>query len=801
MASSPRLLSRFIRQHSTLKKIRNIGIIAHIDAGKTTTTERMLYYAGKTRRIGNVDHGDTITDFLPQERSRGITIQSAAISFNWRNNGNINLIDTPGHADFSFEVIRALKVLDGCVTIFDAVAGVEAQTEKVWKMSHGIPKICFINKMDREGAGFSRTVKEIILKLNTRVALVNIPYFATINNNDQKIFQGVIDVINKKLIRWDSEDPDKVIVTDIYPEKDTIIYDQLLKSRESLIETLSEYDEDLVEKFLEDANGNYLDVSSDTINCSLRKLSLKNIVIPVLCGASFKNIGVQPLLDAVVKYLPSPIETKFPDTNKSHFIMKYDNSKGLIIGNNNSLCVSLAFKVITDPIRGLMVFVRVYSGVLKNNYTVYNTTTKQFFKIGKLVKMNADVPEEIGMLNTGEIGVLTGSSIEGNVSTGDTIISHCIKKDGVKLLKKSDELTLKVNPIKVPEPVFTVTVEPKSLGNKNSMENALKRLVIEDPSLRISFDEETGQTLLSGMGELHLEIAGDKLVNTLGAEVELGKVTVSYKETINANTSVEKYSDDKGYNFSVCVEPLEESQEGISHSNSSKESWFPLGNDNNYLIIESNPKFNPEKEWHLQISYDSIVNALISSCIVALQKGGKISNFPLHSCKIRICNDWAIPIDTEKPGEILTIARNLILKILNSLKSSQYSVLQPIMGLDVVVTPSDMGVVLRDLTNDHDATILSIEDQDSIENTADNLIFNKIATEQYLPDDVTLNLTKTLSTNEGSKHIKAEVPLRKMIAYNKKLRSLTQGRGDFHMYFEKMERVTPDNLRGIIEEL
>lgn len=801
MTVSLRLLSRFIRQHSTLNKIRNIGIIAHIDAGKTTTTERMLYYAGKTRRIGNVDHGDTITDFLPQERSRGITIQSAAISFNWRNNGNINLIDTPGHADFSFEVIRALKVLDGCVTIFDAVAGVEAQTEKVWKMSHRIPKICFINKMDREGAGFSRTVKEIILKLNTRVALVNIPYFEANENSDQKIFQGVVDVINKKLIKWDPEDPNEVIVSEIDTEKEAVIYDQLLKSRESLIETLSEFDEDLVEKFLEDANGDYLEVSPDTINCSLRKLSLKNIVTPVLCGASFRNIGVQPLLDAVVEYLPSPVEIKFPDINKSNYIMKYDHSKGLIIGNNGSVCVSLAFKVITDPIRGLMVFVRVYSGILKNNYTVYNTTTKQFFRIGKLVRMNADVPEEINMLNTGEIGVLTGSSIEGNVSTGDTIISHCIKKDGVKSLKKTEELTLKVNPIRVPEPVFTVTVEPKSLGNKDSMEKALKRLVIEDPSLRISFDEETGQTLLSGMGELHLEIAGDKLINTLGAEVELGKVTVSYKETINSDTSIEKYSDEKGYNFSISVEPLEESRDEISQSDSLKESWFSLGNDNNYLIIENNPKFNPEKDWPLQISYDSIVNALISSCVVALQKGGKISNFPLHSCAIRIGNDWEIPIDIEKPGEILRIARNLILKILSGLKISQYSVLQPIMRLNVVVPPSDMGVVLRDLTNDHDATILSIEDQDSVDDTVDNLIFNKIATEQYLPDDVTLNLTKNLSTNESSKHIKAEVPLRKMIAYNKKLRSLTQGRGDFHMYFEKMERVTADHLNEIIEEL
>ncbi|SMN21714.1 similar to Saccharomyces cerevisiae YJL102W MEF2 Mitochondrial elongation factor involved in translational elongation [Maudiozyma saulgeensis] len=800
MGFAVKVLSQFVRRHSTLEKIRNIGIIAHIDAGKTTTTERMLYYAGKTDRIGNVDHGDTITDFLPQERSRGITIQSAAISFDWRNRGEINLIDTPGHADFSFEVIRALKVLDGCVTIFDAVAGVEAQTEKVWKMSKQIPKICFINKMDREGAGFSRTVKEIIMKLSTRIALVNIPYFSLNPQTREQKFEGVIDIINKKLIKWDINDPDSVNVVELDPIKDKYLFDQLSKARESLIETLSEFDDTLVETFLEEANGDYLKLSSSVINRTLRNLTLDNTITPILCGASFKNVGVQPLLDAVVDYLPSPIETKLPDINKKNFVMKFDHSKGLIINNNNSMCVALAFKVITDPIRGLMVFVRVYSGTLKNGFTVYNTTTKKPFKIGKLVRMNADVPEEINHLNTGEIGVLTGSSIDGNVSTGDTIISHSMKKDGLKSFKKNEELTLKINPISVPEPVFTVTVEPKSLGNKDSMEKSLKRLVIEDPSLRVTVDEETGQTLLSGMGELHLEIAGDKLVNTLGAKVELGKVTVSYKETINENTSVESYSDDKGYNFSISLEPLDGSVKDISKQ-SNKEMWYSLGSDNNYLIMEKNDKYDPENEWLLQLTYDSIVNSIVSSSIVAFQKGGKISNFPLHSCLVRVHSNWQVPIDVEKPSEILEITRNVIIKSLNKLVTNQYSVLQPIMSLNIDVDPNDMGVVIRDLTSDHDAIILSIDDRDSVEKAEDNLLFNKIAEMQYLPDDVTLNLMKTSTGNESSKHIKAEVPLRKMIAYNKKLRSLTQGRADFQMYFEKMERVTSDHLKEIIDDL
>ncbi|GMM58220.1 Mef2 protein [Maudiozyma humilis] len=789
---------QFVRRSSSLEKIRNIGIIAHIDAGKTTTTERMLYYSGKTSRIGNVDHGDTITDFLPQERSRGITIQSAAISFDWRKRGAINLIDTPGHADFSFEVIRALKVLDGCVTIFDAVAGVEAQTEKVWKMAGPIPKVCFVNKMDRMGAGFSRTVKEMMLKLNTRVALVNIPYFSVDETTREQQFRGVVDVLNQKLITWDPADPDKVDVGEINAAEQPEIHEQLVSARSSLIDTLGEFDETLVESFLEEADGDYLKLSPSIINKSLRQLTLNNIVAPVLCGASFKNIGVQPLLDAIVDYLPSPVEARLPEINKSNYVMKYDHSRGLVINNNNNLCVSLAFKVISDPIRGLMVFVRVYSGVLRNGHTVFNTTTKQPFKIGKLVRMNANVPEEISLLNAGEIGVLTGSSIEGNVSTGDTIISHSMKKDGLKSFKKNDELTLKINPIRIPEPVFTVTVEPNSLGNKEAMEKALTRLVIEDPSLHITKDEETGQTLLSGMGELHLEIAGDKLINTLNADVELGKLAVSYKETIDSETNVETYADDSGYRISVSIEPVAEDFDANVSSSKKGETVYSLGIDNNYLIVEQNPKMNPDKEWNYQMSYDSIINAMVSSSIAALQRGGKISHLPLHSCAIRIHNDWAVPMDVDKPHEVLTITRNVSLKILNQLPEASYSVLQPIMNLEVTVTPKDMGVVIRDLTADHDAVINSIDDSNTPEQSSDNILFSQIAADQYLPPDTTLKLLNSGDENEGIKSINAEAPLRKMIAYNKKLRSLTQGRGDFHMYFKKMERVAPDQLREIL---
>lgn len=791
---------RFVRGYGSLSRIRNIGIIAHVDAGKTTTTERMLYYSGKINRIGDVDHGDTMTDFLPQERSRGITIQSAAISLDW-GDGKINLIDTPGHADFSFEVTRSLKVLDGCVTILDAVAGVEAQTEKVWKMSRGIPKICFINKMDRIGAGFSRTVKEIIMKLNTRVALVNIPYFFVDELTREQKFQGVIDVINQKLLKWDPNDADKIDVTDIDPVKQRLLFQQLLKSRESLIETLSEFDETLVEKFLDQTNGDYLQLQPTIINKSLRENTLNGNVTPILCGASFKNIGVQPLLDSIVHFLPAPIETKLPYINKSNVVMKNDASKGLIINNNINLCVSLAFKVITDPIRGIMVFVRVYSGTLKNGHTVFNTTTNHQFKIGKLVRMNANIPEEIKLLNAGEIGVLTGSAIEGNVSTGDTIITHSMKKNDLRSFKTNDELTIKINPIRTPEPVFTVSVEPKSLGNKDSMEKALKRLVIEDPSLRVTKDEETGQTLLSGMGELHLEIAGDKLINDLNAQVELGAVTVSYKETINTATEIESYSDDQGYSFSISVEPLETSFDETNLQKSKNETWHSLGNDNNYLVMEKHEKYEPEHDWAFPLPYQSVVNALMSSSIVAFQRGGKISNFPLHSCAVRIHNNWTIPMDIEKPNVILSITRNMILKALGKLTENQYSVLQPLMNLEVDVSPRDMGVVVQDLTGVRDASINSIDDQHEMTSSDDNLSFTEIANNQYLPEDQTIDLIQTNDQSNSLKHIKARAPLRNMIAYNKKIRSLTQGRGYFHMYYDRMEKVTPDNLKIIIDSL
>lgn len=421
---------------SPLSKVRNIGIIAHIDAGKTTTTERMLYYAGISKHIGDVDTGDTITDFLEQERSRGITIQSAAISFPWRNTFAINLIDTPGHIDFTFEVIRALKVIDSCVVILDAVAGVEAQTEKVWKQSKSKPKICFINKMDRMGASFNHTVNDLINKFmrgtTTKPVLVNIPYYRKQPTSNDYVFQGVIDVVNGKRLTWNPENPDEIIVDEL----DGTSLEQCNRCRESMIETLTEYDEDLVQHFLEEAEGDYSKVSAQFLNASIRKLTMKNMIVPVLCGASFKNIGVQPLLDAIVNYLPSPIEAELPELNDKTVPMKYDPKVGCLVNNNKNLCIALAFKVITDPIRGKQIFIRIYSGTLNSGNTVYNSTTGEKFKLGKLLIPHAGTSQPVNILTAGQIGLLTGSTVENNISTGDTLITHSSKKDGLKSLDK-----------------------------------------------------------------------------------------------------------------------------------------------------------------------------------------------------------------------------------------------------------------------------------------------------------------------------------------------------------------------------
>jgi elongation factor G len=740
---------------SPISKTRNIGIIAHIDAGKTTTTERMLFYSGVTSRIGNVDQGDTVTDYLPAERERGITIQSAAITVPW-NKHKINLIDTPGHADFSFEVIRSLKVLDGAVTILDAVAGVEAQTEKVWKQSKRIPKVLFVNKMDREGAGFSRTVKEIISKLGTRVLLINIPYFVEQSNRERK-FVGVLDIVDKKLLQWGESDT--ITVSELEGEA----LKEVAKCRESLIETLGEIDESVVDSFLETED--YMEVPSDIIRKAVRKSTLQNYALPVLCGASFRNIGVQPLLDAVTYYLPSPLESE-PELNVPVTLGK----DGYLITGREKLAVAMAFKVVTDPIRGVMVFVRVYTGKLQSNTTIY--VNGEPLKIGKLLVMHANVPEEVSEITAGNIGVI----VSDKVKTGDTILYNIQKK---KISSKDTGII--VNPIVVPPPVFSISLEPRTSGDKRSMDDALEILLREDPSLKVTIDEESGQTLLSGMGELHLEIAKDRLTD-LKAKVELGKIMVSYKETIlNKKTCTKESSE--SVKLTVSIQPNPSDPKLLPRN----KSYVDLS-DNNFFCMAYEPE-----TWEKVLPYQQLMNALISGTISSIQRG-PIMKLPLNSTLINV-ESIEFPDDFNNTTTLINLTRQVFVELLQD--ESRFNVMEPVMQVSVDVSPEDIGSVIQDLTSARKGVINSIDEDVEGESLIE---YRDLSESQYLPYDPTLEFLKLRDNFTGNQTINAIVPLKEMIGYLPKLRSLTQGRATYHMEFKGMEQVSSDRLHEIMNE-
>lgn len=900
-----------------LHKIRNVGIIAHIDAGKTTTTERMLYYSGSIKQIGDVDQGDTITDYLPAERDRGITIQSAAVTMPW-NQSKINVIDTPGHVDFTFEVIRSLRVLDGAVTILDAVAGVEAQTEKVWKQAKSLrlPSVVYINKMDRMGSGFSRTCRDIITKLRTKIVLVNIPYFVENKETRELIFSGVVDVLNKKLLKWDlnaeGEDGSKITVVDLEQHKDTYpqSYQELCKARESAIETLCEFDDNLVDAFLE-SEEDYMKVSAKDINTALRQATISDQVAPVLCGASFKNIGVQPLLDAVIDYLPNPNETRIPEitskfsntSNKKKRSVrndkqqqqnsdskqqqgaqyavpaKTDPASGLLVNNNNHLSLGLAFKVITDYRKAPMIFVRVYSGRIQNGGTVLNTRTGKKFRITNLFLINGNTTQHIDKLTCGNIGVITASlvssaddssgangssngseSMDANahlgsgansvhlsdineIKTGDTLLTHFTKKDGLKSFKGL-ETGIALNPIAVPPSIFITSLEPRTLNDKRILDENLKILLREDPSLRV-FENEEGQTLISGMGELHLEIVKDRLINDMKTNCEISKVMVTYKETLLNLTPIinrvieggKEEGDDFVIEFEIVpfdgpVEehPLYEDDACIALPNNDNLVHIPLSaapeSVQQFINNESNENNNNSNTfWPLQVKYEQVINAIVSSCISTLQNGGAIANLPLNSVMISV-RKWNVPKNAIEVKTLLTLTRDAVLESLRQLNpENDFTILEPIMNIQVFASNEDLGKVSHDLTSSRKAEIMAIEDEaevsfstssaEAVEGEEEDAVdYIKEAEKQYLPYDPTLPINGSVggsstgaSGNErlqkevGAKVIYAYAPLREMIGYLSKLRSLTKGRSTFLMEYQGLRKVTKDRLDKIREDI
>lgn len=486
-----------------LEKVRNIGIIAHIDAGKTTVTERILYYAGRTYKIGEVDEGTAVMDWMQQERERGITITAAATLCYWQGH-RINIIDTPGHVDFTAEVERSLRVLDGGVVILDAVSGVEAQSETVWRQAdrYNIPRICFVNKMDRIGADFEHAVIMIEERLHARALPIQLPLGV------ENQFYGVVDLVNRKAWSF-TDDPDEPPKEIAIPESEKA---KVKEYRQTLIERVAEVDDQFMLVYLEGG-----EIIPDQLKAALRRLTLANRAVPVLCGSALRNKGIQLLLDAIGDYLPSPLD--MPP------VQAVDSETGEVVylqASDNAPFSALAFKVVSDPFMGRLVYFRVYSGKVRVGAQVFNSTKKEKERLGRLFLMHANHREEIGEADAGSIAATIGLK---RTFTGDTLCDFA-----KPVLLES---------IRFPEPVLSVAIEPKSKADQDKLSNTLVKLSEEDPTFKIYYERETGQTLISGMGELHIEVLVDRMLREFGVGVKLGKPQVAYKETITQSVEVE----------------------------------------------------------------------------------------------------------------------------------------------------------------------------------------------------------------------------------------------------------------------
>lgn len=864
------LLSKILTER---ERTRNIGIIAHIDAGKTTTTERMLYYSGFTRSIGDVDDGSTVTDFLPAERARGITIQSAAITFNWpptqllpgddevqdpstlptveklKKEGLprssvphvINLIDTPGHADFTFEVLRSLRILDGAVCILDGVAGVEAQTEKVWHQAsrYQIPRIVFVNKLDREGAAFGRTVKEIATKLAGWPVVCQIPWF----EKGEGRFKGVGDAIHLRALSYpeggDGKKPHMYSLEQL-KKKDRDLAEEIKKARVALIELLSEQDDRLVECFLEN-DGDHMAVTPLDILDSLRRCLQKPAtrIIPVFAGASFKNIGVQPLLDAVINLLPSPTERPDPEVTIGHTKggleallsgkLKLDDpsstkpskKKGKSQSPSpatirNSLAkleaCALAFKVVNDAKRGVLVYVRVYSGELTRNSALFNTSLQLSERGPRLLKMYANDAVEVASVKAGNIAVITGLKF---ARTGDTLLQF----PGNKPTPPQPLNTLQLRPIDVPSAVFFASVEPHSLSEEKHLHEALALLLREDPSLHVTQDEESGQTLLSGMGELHLEIARDRLVKDMKAKASMGSISIGYRECISQpSTEITKIWDKdvagkKGKaGCTSQVEPLEyvdvDSIEGV---------WFSEVNDGNRVTVICpelaeeeellNNNRNTENVLPSHLNMAILKTALVNGGVAALSRGPNHA-YPMHDTHVRLTLNLAEHLfgnDSSLPA-ISAAARTATQAALREVAGSA-TLMEPVMNVTISVNEGSMGAVIHDISSARGGHVLSLDEGEEGEEGADEMagLPPIDVAKVYAPKDPSGAVSMSSSMADGMagsnvRQIKARVPLKEMVGYLKHLRSLTGGRGTFVMSVDRFEKMSVPRVKALLTE-
>jgi len=678
----------------TLDKYRNIGIMAHIDAGKTTTTERILYYTGKSHKIGEVHDGAATMDWMEQEQERGITITSAATTCYWRDH-KINIIDTPGHIDFTIEVERSLKVLDGAVAVFDGVAGVEPQSEQVWRQAdkYKVPRVCFVNKLDRTGADFFRCVEMIKDRLGSKPLVMQIPV------GIESSFKGVVDLVKMKAVLWKEE---KLGAEFEYAEIPNDLQEQAKKYRKELIETAVEQDEKLMDDYL---NGKEIS-ESDLISC-IRNGGLKFDFVPVFTGSAFKNKGVQPLLDAVVDFLPSPKDigsiSGTKPNSKDEIKRKFDDKESLS---------ALAFKVATDPFVGTLTFIRIYSGTLKTGTGIYNTTKDKVERVGRMLLMHANNREDVKEVNTGDIVALAGLKY---TMTGHTL--------------SDEENPIVLEPMEFPDPVLEIAVEPKTNADQEKMGEALGRLAREDPSFRVSSDEESGQTIIKGMGELHLDIIVDRMKREFKVEANIGAPQVAYRETILGNAEFDyihkKQSGGAGQfaRVKLAIEPLGTGK-GREIENKIKGGSIPK-------------EFIPGVEKGIESVSDS----------------GILAGFPIIDYKITIVDGLHHDVDSSVLA--FEIASRHCFKevcIRATLK-----LLEPIMRVEIVTPEDYMGDVIGDL-NSRRGHIGGTESRGNV----------------------------TVIT--------AMVPLANMFGYVNNLRSMSQGRAQYSMFFDHYEKV-PQNVQ------
>jgi len=682
----------------SLERIRNIGIIAHIDAGKTTTTERILFYTGRTHRLGNVDEGTTVTDWMIQERERGITITAAAVTCFWRDH-QINIVDTPGHIDFTAEVQRSLRVLDGGIVVFDGVAGVEPQSETVWRQAQGfgVPLVAFVNKMDKLGADFAHAVETIRERLSPDAVTVQWPI------GSEAAFRGVIDLLEMRAIVWTDELGTSPEVTEIPPE----LVETAYQARDRALEQIVETDDALMALYLDEQ-----EITAAQLRQALRRATIAGRLYPVLCGSALRNKGIQPLLDAVVDYLPSPL-----DVPPVEGVNPYTKKTETRLADPNAPLAALVFKIASDPYVGRLAYFRVYSGKVKVGSSVINATRRSKERISKLLRMFADRREEIQELSAGDIGATVGLK---DTFTGETL---CAPNGPIVL-----------EAISFPEPVISVAIEPKTAADQGRLEEGLRRLAEEDPTFMVRVDENTGQTLISGMGELHLEILTDRLLREFGVAGRVSRPRVSYRETITQSAEGEGL--------------FERQTGGRMHFAHVWLAVEPLPGGTGFVFEDDTGDRRIQPAW---------VEAVERGCREAMESG-VLAGYRLVDVKARLLR---AEVDEETSSELAFKAAGT-LAFNQAVEKAGPVLLEPVMDLEVVVPEAYTGEVTGDL-NARGAEIREMT-----------------------------------SRAGGVQAIRAFVPLAKMFGYATDLRSLTQGRGTFTMEFHHYAQVDQQRMNAII---